>query len=131
MGSDASSVASSTDPSVPSDKITVSVPASRPDILHECDIMEEVAIAYGFNKLKKTFPATNTVAVPLPVNKLSDVVRREASLAGFIEVLPLILVSREETTSRFRRDAQVRTLNRLWYRLHCSHSAHTMRTLPG
>nr|BAJ99943.1 predicted protein [Hordeum vulgare subsp. vulgare] len=103
MGNDASSVPSSTDPSVPSDKITVSVPASRPDILHECDIMEEVAIAYGFNKLKKTFPATNTVAVPLPVNKLSDIVRRECSLAGFIEVLPLILCSHDENFAWLNR----------------------------
>lgn len=74
------------------DEIVVQVPPTRPDILHECDIMEDAAIAYGFNNLKKTFPSTNTVAVPLPINKLSDVVRKEAALSGFTEVLPLILV---------------------------------------
>lgn len=76
-----------------SDILHVKVPPTRPDILHECDIMEDVAIAYGFNNLKKTFPATNTVAAPLPINKLTDLVRKECALAGFIEVLPLILVS--------------------------------------
>ncbi|KAF8351341.1 phenylalanyl-tRNA synthetase subunit beta [Amanita rubescens] len=54
------------------DEIQVEVPPTRPDIFHECDIMEDAAIAYGFNKLPDTFPATNTVAQPLAINKLSD-----------------------------------------------------------
>jgi phenylalanyl-tRNA synthetase beta chain len=74
------------------DEIQVGIPPTRPDIFHECDIMEDAAIAYGFNKLPDTFPATNTVAQPLAINKLSDVIRREWALAGWIEVLPLILV---------------------------------------
>lgn len=78
------------------DGLVVKVPATRPDILHECDIMEDVAIAYGFNKLRKTFPRTNTVAQALPINKLADIVRRECALAGFTEVLPLTLCSKEE-----------------------------------
>ena len=74
------------------DEIQVEIPPTRPDIFHECDMMEDAAIAYGFNNLPDTFPATNTVAQPLAINKLSDVIRREWSLAGWIEVLPLILV---------------------------------------
>ena len=74
------------------DQIIVDVPATRPDILHECDIMEDAAIAYGFNNLPDKFPATSTVAQPLAISKLSDVVRIEWALAGWIEVLPLILV---------------------------------------
>lgn len=87
------SLATSVSPKSP-DILQVSVPATRPDILHECDIMEDAAIAYGFNNLPKTFPSTNTVAQALPVSKLSDVVRRECAQAGWIEVLPFILVSR-------------------------------------
>ncbi|WFD36899.1 phenylalanine--tRNA ligase [Malassezia cuniculi] len=78
------------------DVVDVEVPVTRPDILHECDLMEDVAVAYGFDRLPKTFPATNTVGVPLPLNKLSDIVRRECAYAGWTEVLPLILCSREE-----------------------------------
>ncbi|EIN10408.1 phenylalanyl-tRNA synthetase [Punctularia strigosozonata HHB-11173 SS5] len=85
----------SPDPSSPDD-ILVEVPPTRPDILHECDIMEDAAIAYGFNKLPDTFPATNTVAQPLAISKLTDIVRTEFALAGWIEVLPLILCSHEE-----------------------------------
>lgn len=75
------------------DELRVEVPPTRPDILHECDIMEDAAIAYGFNNLPDTFPATSTVAQPLAISKLSDVVRIEWALAGWVEVLPLILVS--------------------------------------
>jgi phenylalanyl-tRNA synthetase beta chain len=78
------------------DEIQVEIPPTRPDILHECDIMEDAAIAYGYNNLPHTFPATNTVAQPLTINKLSDVIRREWALAGWTEVLPLILCSHEE-----------------------------------
>ncbi|BGP40852.1 phenylalanine--tRNA ligase subunit beta [Rhodotorula kratochvilovae] len=80
----------------PEDEIHVHVPPTRPDILHECDIMEEVAIAYGFDNLKKTFPQTNTVAKPLPVNKLTDLLRRLCTEASWTEVLPLILCSHDE-----------------------------------
>jgi phenylalanyl-tRNA synthetase beta chain len=74
------------------DELLVKVPPTRPDILHECDIMEDAAIAYGFNNLPKTFPPTNTVAQPLAISKLSDLVRVEWAMAGWVEVLPLILV---------------------------------------
>ena len=81
------------------DEILVEVPATRPDVLHECDIMEDAAIAYGFNKLPDAFPATNTVAQPLEISKLSDILRKEWAFAGWIEVLPLILVY--QTQSNF------------------------------
>jgi phenylalanyl-tRNA synthetase beta chain len=76
------------------DLIEVEVPCTRPDILHECDIMEDAAIAYGFNELPRHMPTTNTVAKAFPVNKLADILRKECAMAGWIEALPLILVSR-------------------------------------
>ncbi|KAI0092643.1 phenylalanyl-tRNA synthetase [Irpex rosettiformis] len=78
------------------DSIAVQVPPTRPDILHECDLMEDAAIAYGFNNLPDSFPPTSTVAQPLELSKLSDIIRTEWALAGFTEVLPLILCSHEE-----------------------------------
>ncbi|KAJ6539475.1 hypothetical protein B0H19DRAFT_961594 [Mycena capillaripes] len=78
------------------DEILVEIPPTRPDIFHECDIMEDAAIAYGFNNLPLSFPATTTVGQPSAIGRLSDVVRREWALAGWVEVLPLILCSHEE-----------------------------------
>ncbi|OJJ04079.1 hypothetical protein ASPVEDRAFT_43524 [Aspergillus versicolor CBS 583.65] len=79
------------------DLIDVHIPPTRADILHQADIMEDVAIAYGFNNLPRSFPSkSGTVAQPLPINKLSDIIRTEAAMAGWSEVLPLILCSHEE-----------------------------------
>ena len=52
--------------------LKVTVPPTRHDILHACDIYEDVAIAYGYNNLVKTEPQTMTVGRQLPINKLSD-----------------------------------------------------------
>ncbi|KAL0078849.1 DNA-binding transcription regulator [Phycomyces blakesleeanus] len=82
----------------PKDKneLLVQVPPTRWDILHACDIMEDVAISYGYDNLTKRMPSVNTVASALPVNKLSDHARRELALSGFTEVAPLILCSHDE-----------------------------------
>jgi phenylalanyl-tRNA synthetase beta chain len=74
------------------DEVQVQIPATRPDIFHECDIMEDAAIGYGFNNLPHTFPPTTTVGQPTAINKVSDIVRYEWALAGWIEALPLTLV---------------------------------------
>ena len=83
--------------------ITVDVPVTRSDILHACDIMEDVAVAYGINRITKSVPATNTVAAPFPLNKLSDHIRREVAMAGWTEVLPLTLCSHQENFEFLRK----------------------------
>lgn len=75
-----------------SPKMFVSVPPTRHDILHEIDIIEDVAIAYGYNKIKKTFPKTATIAEEFLLNKLSDHIREEVSRCGFTEALTFSLV---------------------------------------
>ncbi|EME48485.1 hypothetical protein DOTSEDRAFT_67501 [Dothistroma septosporum NZE10] len=79
------------------DILDVDVPITRADVLHEADIMEDAAVAYGFNKLPRNFPNQNSsVAAGLPINKLADIVRLEAAMAGWSEVMPLILCSKDE-----------------------------------
>ena len=75
------------------DALDIEIPCTRPDILHECDIMEDVAIAYGFNNLTRRVPGVNTIAKPFAINKLGDIIRKECAMAGWTEALPLILVS--------------------------------------
>lgn len=78
--------------------IDVTIPITRSDILHQCDIMEDAGIAYGFNNLTKTFPDNSfTVAEPYPINKLTDIVRREISMmGGWAEAMTLTLCSHDE-----------------------------------
>lgn len=87
------------------DALDVSVPCTRSDILHECDIMEDLAIAYGYNNLPTGTAKSSTVAAPNPVNKLGDILRREAAMAGWTEALPYILCSYDENyTWLLRKD---------------------------
>lgn len=44
------------------DEIEVEIPPTRSDVIHSCDIMEDAAIAYGFNNITHTLPRTYTVA---------------------------------------------------------------------
>jgi len=89
-----------------SDKNTISVqvPITRSDILHACDVMEDVAIAYGYNNLKIEFPLTNTHGKQQPINKLTDLLRHEVAMTGYSEVLTLTLCSRDENFKLLNRE---------------------------
>ena len=94
--------------------IDVSVPVTRADVLHQADIMEDVAIAYDFNKLPRYFPNKSAgVGAPLPINKLADIVRYEAAMAGWSEVMPLILCSHDENFAWLNRKDDGTTAVRL------------------
>ncbi|KAI9645940.1 phenylalanine--tRNA ligase subunit beta [Ciborinia camelliae] len=94
--------------------LDVSIPPTRADVLHQCDIMEDVAIAYGFNNLPRTSPnKASTIAQPLPINKLGDIVRTETAMAGWSEVMPLILCSHDENFAWLNRKDDGTTAVRL------------------
>ncbi|PNY27233.1 Phenylalanine-tRNA ligase beta subunit [Tolypocladium capitatum] len=102
----------------PSDRdsnlLEIAIPPTRADILHQCDIMEDLAVCYGFNKLPRTAPTRSaTVGAPLMVNKLSDIVRVEAAMAGWSEVMPLILCSHDENFAWLNRKDDGKTAIRL------------------
>lgn len=42
-------------------RLKVEVPSYRSDILQECDIVEDVCIAFGYNKIQKVLPSAFTV----------------------------------------------------------------------
>jgi phenylalanyl-tRNA synthetase beta chain len=84
--------------------LTVSIPITRADILHQADIMEDLAVAYGFNALPRFYPNKSAaVGAPLPINRLSDILRHEAAQAGWTEVMPLILCSHDENFASLNR----------------------------
>ena len=77
-------------------KLVVSVPPTRPDVLHAADVMEDVAISFGFNNIPKSVPPTVTTGRALPLNTLSDLLRSEVAMAGFTEVLTWVLCSHDD-----------------------------------
>ncbi|KAF2668500.1 phenylalanyl-tRNA synthetase [Microthyrium microscopicum] len=86
------------------DVLDIDVPVTRADILHQADIMEDYAVAYGFNALPRFYPnKTAAVGAPLPINRLSDIIRAESAMAGWTEVMPLILCSHDENYAWLNR----------------------------
>ncbi|KAL0275151.1 UNVERIFIED_CONTAM: hypothetical protein PYX00_003101 [Menopon gallinae] len=87
-----------------SPKLEVLIPPTRHDILHERDVVEDLAIAYGYNNIEKTFPKCSTVAQEFPLNKLSDHLREELARCGFTEALTFSLCSVDDLTTKLRKN---------------------------
>jgi len=85
------------------EEVHVQVPPTRSDILHACDIMEDVAIGFGFDNLPKVLPPTQTVGKPQPLSKLVDLLRDEVAHAGYTEVLTWCLCSKEDNFKNLNR----------------------------
>jgi len=83
--------------------IDVRVPAYRLDILHPVDLVEDVAVGYGYDKFQGVLPESFSMGTPLP--RRSGELRVKALLTGlgFTEVMSLTLSSEEEQYIRLHR----------------------------
>uniref|UniRef100_A0A673WNJ1 phenylalanine--tRNA ligase n=1 Tax=Salmo trutta TaxID=8032 RepID=A0A673WNJ1_SALTR len=86
------------------EQIEVEIPPTRSDVIHACDIMEDAAMAYGFNNIPRTTPRTYTVASQLPLNKLSELLRQDLAAAGFTEALTFALCSQEDIADKLLKN---------------------------
>lgn len=82
------------------DQITVRVPPTRSDILHACDVIEDLGIAYGYNNIETKFPKTNCFSEEFGLNKLTDLLRLEMAQCGFTEALTFTLCSKEDVSEK-------------------------------
>jgi len=82
--------------------VQVTVPITRSDILHACDVMEDVAIAYSVNKIPRVVPAVDCHGSQQPLNKLQELVRLEFAMAGYTEALVFALCSHAEAFAHMR-----------------------------
>lgn len=85
------------------DQLEVLIPPTRHDMLHACDIYEDVAIAYGYNRIPKTLPGTMHIARQYPLNKLTEQLREQIAQAGFTEGLTFTLCSRDDISSKLNQ----------------------------
>jgi phenylalanyl-tRNA synthetase beta chain len=83
--------------------LTVWVPAYRNDIMHEVDLIEDVAIAYGYHNIVPCLVPTLTVGAELPLEVAANGVRSVLTGVGFFEVLTLILSSEDQQFDALRR----------------------------
>jgi len=78
----------------------VSIPAWRTDIMHEADIIEDVAIAYGYEKFTPEIPPVATIG---EVNRKESIKKKISDILTGLEMLELSsyhLVTKEDL-SRF------------------------------
>lgn len=89
---------------VSNDAFKAIVPPTRGDILHKCDVAEDIAIAIGFNNLKPELPeVVGTIGKQLPINKLTNELRKVCTCAKYNECLTLCLVSKVEQFTKMRK----------------------------
>jgi len=86
------------------EEILVKVPPMRADVLHAVDLVEDVAIAYGFNLIPENDPPSHNPGKELALNQMSDLLRCELANAGFMEILTFGLCSRESAYAHLQRE---------------------------
>jgi len=86
--------------------LEVRIPAYRTDILHEIDLVEEVAIGYGYFNLTSTFPNTVTTGKQHKVNEIASDVREIMIGLGFVESLNFILANEVDHYQKMRRKSE-------------------------
>ncbi len=67
------------------------VPAYRTDVMHQMDIAEDVAIAYGYNNFEIRIPKVATIGAPLKENDYYYTIKQILIGCGFQEVISLTL----------------------------------------
>jgi len=85
--------------------IQVEAPITRSDILHACDIAEDLAISYGYNNITKRKPTTVCNGAQQPINKLTDLIRLEMALSGYTECLTMALISKKDMHTNMLNEA--------------------------
>ncbi len=83
-------------------RITVRIPPYRADIMHPWDVIEDIAIGYGYDKLTPEYPSVSTVGVSHPWEDFKEALREIMTGLGYLEVLTFTL-SNERIQYRWMR----------------------------
>jgi phenylalanyl-tRNA synthetase beta chain len=82
------------------DRINVKVPSYRTDILHQMDLVEDIAIAYGYANFAPQMPKIATIGAKDPLEIYSDTCRELVLGLSFQEVMTLIMTNRRDLFTR-------------------------------
>eukprot|EP00917_Polyrhabdina_sp_WS-2016_P009085 GHVP01020315.1.p1 GENE.GHVP01020315.1~~GHVP01020315.1.p1 ORF type:complete len:572 (+),score=103.95 GHVP01020315.1:1334-3049(+) len=82
--------------SEPDNKIKVTIPQNRRDIIDNCDIMEDAAIGYGFANIPVSKILTHTEGIPRFVERVKCKIREDLAFCGYVETLTFTLTSLED-----------------------------------
>ncbi len=84
--------------------VEVLIPPYRSDILHNCDLIEDIAIGYGFHKIEPELPSTSTTGKSHPISRLRDSVCEIMIGLGYSEVMPFTLTNERVQFNIMRRE---------------------------
>ena len=88
------------------EELEVLVPCYRCDIFHEIDLVEDVAIGYGYGSFTTTLPEVLTTGEKLPVEELGEKLRMLMLGYGITEVMSLMLTNERENFYHLRREGE-------------------------
>lgn len=94
------------DSSVYGDNVQVKIPAYRVDILHDVDIVEDVAIGYGYDRFESTTPQLMTVGRELPLTTLLRTIRDLMVGLGYQEIHNYVLTNSRVLFEKMNRPAK-------------------------
>jgi phenylalanyl-tRNA synthetase beta chain len=80
---------------VSGDSLTVLVPCYRIDVMHQVDLIEDVAIAYGYNNIESVWSELPTTGEAKPDQRFVDVARELMVGLGYQETLNYTLTNQE------------------------------------
>ena len=76
--------------------IMLQIPSYRADIMHDYDVFEDVAIAYGYHRITPRLVPSMTVGSHQPIEELSTTARRVMTGLGFLEIMTPALTNGAE-----------------------------------
>lgn len=86
------------------DEIEVLVPPYRADIMHEWDVIEDIAIGYGYDRIIPEYPKTPGIGEAHAWNEIREVAREIMLGLGFTEIITFTLTT-EKSFRNLRRSA--------------------------
>ncbi|MCD6455887.1 MAG: phenylalanine--tRNA ligase subunit beta [Methanophagales archaeon] len=84
--------------------LVVKIPAYRYDILHPWDIIEDIAIGYGYDRIKPEIPETVVIGEVHPIEEKKSAIRGIMTGLGYFEVLTFTLTSEKKQFERMRQN---------------------------
>ena len=101
---------------------TVKIPPYRADILHPTDVMEDIAKAYGIDKIEPVIPEISTIGEENPLEVFTRKVAHLVAGFGLLEVKNYYLTSREFFEKTRISDALIQVENPVTVEYNCLRS---------
>jgi phenylalanyl-tRNA synthetase beta chain len=84
--------------------LKVLVPCYRVDVMHQVDLVEDIAIAYGYNNIEPLWRELPTTGGVKPEQRIIDVAREFMVGLGYQEILTYTLTSPESLFDKMNRE---------------------------